>query len=204
MYSKTSPEGELEQAPYPNHWAVYLGTHDIDDAAAQVSEHNGTLIFGPVRVGEVGAMALAKDPAGAEVGFWQPGAMPGYDFTGKPGTPVWFELMTRDYDAALPFYRKIFGWEPEEMDGAEQSGFRYSTNFPLQRASAGICETQNMLPDGVPSHWRVLFQVENTDDAVVHAVELGGTLLGEVQDSPFGRLARLKDSAGAPFMVITS
>ncbi len=90
------------------------------------------------------------------------------------------------------------------MDGAEKSGFRYSTNFPSQRASAGICEAQNMLPDDVPSHWRVLFQVENTDDAVVRAVELGGALLDEVQDSPFGRLARLKDSTGAPFMVIAS
>lgn len=202
MNSKMSPEGELDEAPYPNHWAVYLSTDDIDAAYAKVEENGGVGFFGPMWVGDTGAMALAKDAGGAEVGFWQPGSMAGYAFTAKPGTPVWFENMSRDIDAAIPFYENIFDWEPAFMDGAEESGFRYATNFPSDQASSGICEAQKFLPEGVPSHWRIFFLVENTDDAVARAIELGGQALGEPQDSPFGRLVQLKDSTGAPFMVI--
>lgn len=202
MNSKMTPQGEIDEAPYPNHWAVYLSTDDIDAAYASVEEKGGSGIFGPMGVGDTGAMALAKDAAGAEVGFWQAGSMSGYDFTGKAGTPVWFENMSRDIDGALPFYQNIFGWTPEFMDGADRSGFRYATNYPGAKASAGICETTSLLPDGVPSHWRIFFRVENTDDSIAAALDLGGQVLGDPQNTPFGRIAALKDSTGAPLMII--
>lgn len=202
MNSKMTPEGELDEAPYPNHWAVFLRSDDIASAYARVEENGGAGIFPPMKVADSGSMALVKDAAGAEVGLWQPGAMDGFAFTAAPGTPVWFENMSSDIDAALSFYKNLFGWQPDFMDGAEESGFRYATNYPMNQASAGIREAQNMLPEGVPSHWRIFFLVENTDDAAARAVELGGQLLGEAQDSPFGRLAALKDSTGAPFMII--
>lgn len=202
MNSKMSPEGELDEAPYPNHWAVYLSTDHIETAYSKVEKNGGVGIFGPMWVGEMGAMALAKDSAGAEVGFWQPGTMSGYEFTAQPGTPVWFENMSRDFDVVLPFYRNIFDWKPSFMEGAEESSFRYATNFKSEQGSAGICEADGLLPEGVPSHWRIFFRVEDADVTARRAVELGGRMLGQPQDNLFGRVASLKDSTGAPFMII--
>ena len=34
--------------------------------------------------------------------------------TAEAGTPVWHQLTTRDYRAAVDFYREIFGWQTEQ------------------------------------------------------------------------------------------
>ena len=52
-------------------------------------------------VGDLGTMALAGDPGGAAAGFWQPGTFAGFGVLGEPGTPAWFELLTRDYQGAV-------------------------------------------------------------------------------------------------------
>lgn len=88
------------------------------------------------------------------------------------------------------------------MDGTEESGFRYATNYNPGQSSAGICEADGLLPEGVPSHWRIFFRVEDADVTARRAVELGGRMLGQPQDNLFGRVASLKDSTGAPFMII--
>jgi hypothetical protein len=41
------------------------------------------------------------DPTGAPLGAWEPGTFPGFTVLGEHGSPSWFELLTRDYTAAL-------------------------------------------------------------------------------------------------------
>jgi len=37
-----------------------------------------------------------------------------------PGTPAYFELITREYARAVEFYRDVFGWDPHVVsDTAE-------------------------------------------------------------------------------------
>ncbi|MFZ2260407.1 hypothetical protein EDD41_0403 [Luteococcus japonicus] len=40
--------------------------------------------------------------------MWQAGDTEGYSFTGRPGTPIWFELVTTDMAAASSFYTEVF------------------------------------------------------------------------------------------------
>ena len=60
-------------------------------------------------VGENGSSAMIRDPGGAMIGAWQPGTQKGFEVTGEPGTPAWFELHTRAYDKSVDFYRDVFG-----------------------------------------------------------------------------------------------
>jgi predicted enzyme related to lactoylglutathione lyase len=56
---------------------------------------------------------------------------------------------------------------------------------------------------GDAPQWSVTFSVANTDETVAEAQELGGEVLLQPLDLPdIGRIAVLKDPAGAMFQVI--
>lgn len=151
-------------------------------------------------VGELGSMAIAEDPSGAAFGLWQPHQFDGFEFTGKHGSPVWFEAMVSDFDAALPFYREALGWDTHAMGGDDNEEFRYVTNGEDRAATAGLCDAS---PWGdMPSYWRLYIGVDNTDESLEKLKELGGTVLDGPEDSPFGRLATVQDPQGASFQII--
>ena len=47
----------------PPNWLVYIGTADIDQAAASVEELGGTKLAGPLPIGP-GQIAIVRDPQG--------------------------------------------------------------------------------------------------------------------------------------------
>ncbi|MGO4957474.1 VOC family protein [Luteococcus sp. Sow4_B9] len=204
MDSRMTPEGLADEPQFPTSWTIYLRVDDIDAALARVEPAGGSVMMPAMQVGEAGSMALVTAPDGAVVGMWQPAEFPGYDFTGQPGSPVWFETMSKDYDAASAFYTEVFGWNLVQMPGIPEGQPRYATNGSEADAGCGICEAHTFLPDEVPSYWRVYLQVEDTDAAVANIQHLGGRLLDGPMDSPFGRLATVADPQGGMFQVITS
>jgi hypothetical protein len=48
----------------------------------------------------------------------------------------------------------------------------------------------------------VYFGVDDTDTAVAKAVELGGTIVDDAEDTPYGRLATIADPTGARFTLV--
>ena len=193
----TCPEGD----PLPSEWGVYLAVDDLDARLALAEKHGATVV---VPAGDVGAgrFGVVLDPSHAVIGLWQAGGLDGYDFSGDPGTPVWFELMTQDFDKAVAFYTDVFDFRPTplttEMDDPQS---RYVTNAPGQEASSGICDVAGFFPADVGSFWRVYFCVEDCDATVDRVKELGGALLDGPIDSPFGRIATLADPTGASFQI---
>ncbi|MGI8576837.1 MAG: hypothetical protein ACR2KG_02745 [Nocardioidaceae bacterium] len=57
------------------------------------------------------------------------------------------------------------------------------------------------LPEGAAASWSIYFGVEDTDIAIANAEDLGGSVILPPQHSPFGRLAQVADSSGAPFKI---
>jgi hypothetical protein len=117
------------------------------------------------------------------------------------GNFVWMELATTDQPAAKAFYTALFGWEARDIPMGP--GFMY-TMFLLQGRDAGAAYT--IKPEdralGVPPHWLLYVAVENADDAVSRALELGGQPLSPAFDIPnVGRMAVIRDPAGATFAV---
>jgi uncharacterized protein len=186
----------------PDGWSVYLLSADANVTADAAAQHGAEVIVAPMDVHELGTMAVLVDPGGAAIGVWQPGQHKGFEVVGEPGTPGWFELHTRDYDKTVQFYRDVFKWDAHTMgDTAE---FRYTTLGGGDAAQAGIMDAGGFLPDGVPAHWTVYFQVADTDAALQRIGELGGSTVTPAEDSPYGRLATASDPTGAVFRLVAS
>lgn len=180
-------------------WNVYLESNDAADTVAMAVANGGRVLIEPMQVADLGHMAWVTDPAGAAVGVWQPLGMPGFGVQDEVGAPAWFEVLSDDYDAVIPFYENVFGWTTHTMSDSE--GFRYTTLGKDEGARAGIMDARELLA-GSPSHWQFYVRVADTDAAIAAAVELGGALVMPPDDSPFGRLAAIADPSGITFLVV--
>ena len=58
------------------------------------------------------------------------------------------------------------------------------------------------VPAEVPASWMVYFALDDVDAGFERAKELGGEVLREPTDSPYGRLAPVRDPQGGVFTLI--
>jgi predicted enzyme related to lactoylglutathione lyase len=192
----------LRQAdnPMPDAWSVYLATDDAAKTLEIATAHGGKIMLDALAVGDLGTMGFAIDPGGAAIGVWQHGTHKGIGVGDEPGTPGWFELQTRAYDAAVRFYRDVFGWDAQVMSDTPE--LRYTVQQDGEAQRAGIMDAAAFLPEGVPSHWAVYFAVADTDAAQALTAELGGSVVMPADDTPYGRIAAATDSTGAAFRLM--
>lgn len=177
----------------PDGWLVYLLAMDVDSTSLAAHSNGGDVY------GRMGEMIVVKDSQDALVGAWNPGEHEVVLYSEETGAPVWHELHAKDYDSALEFYENVFEWEPETMSDTPE--FRYSTLGSGADAVAGIFDAKNDL-GGLPTHWKVYFAVDSADATAALITQLGGTLLSQPADTPFGRMAHALDYAGVPFSII--
>ena len=130
-------------AGVPDLWSVYLATADADATVARVVEHHGQVMVPAMDVMQLGRMAVVVDAGGAVIGMWQPGLHRGFGIVDEPGTPAWFELHTRDYDASIAFYRDVFGWTTQVASDTPE--FRY-THAERRRRAAGRRHGRERVP----------------------------------------------------------
>jgi uncharacterized protein len=183
-----------------NVWSIYLASADAEKTVAAAVAAGGQVIAPTMEVGDLGTMAVVSDVGGAAVGIWKPGLHKGFGVFAEPGTPGWFELHTRDYDASIRYYQDVFGWDVKVV--ADTPEFRYTTLMDGELQLAGVMDASAFLPEGVPAHWSVYYGVADVDDTVATAIKLGGSEIMAAEDTPYGRLATLSDPAGAVFKVI--
>lgn len=181
----------------PNAWSIFLKTEDAEDTASRAKENGGEVLMAPMKVSENGTFTIIRDCGGAVVSAWQPGKEKGIGLLNEPGAPAHFELFTRDYDKTVEFYRNVFGWNPHTL--ADENDFRYTGFGPAESPRAGIMDTTAFLPEGVPAHWSVYFNVENVDATIEAATRLGAKVVQSAEDTPYGRLASVADPTGAVF-----
>ncbi|WP_448808947.1 VOC family protein [Agromyces bauzanensis] len=186
-----------DEDPAPPHWTVFLLTFNAATTGELVAEAGGTVLFEPMAIPEMGVMGMAVDATGAEVGYWQPGGMEGFDAFGEPGTAVWFELAASDFDAAERFYAHAFDWSVTLGDGEP----RTATFTRGERSFAGIVDASATLGRDVSPSWRVAFGVSDVDETVERAVAAGATVSMPPVDTPAGRSAGLVDPTGASFLI---
>jgi predicted enzyme related to lactoylglutathione lyase len=183
-------------------WSIYLATDDAGKTVDAAVANGGEVQVAAMPVGDLGTMGVVTDPGGAAIGLWQPGLHPGFGIHGEPGTPTWFELHTRDYDASVAFYRNVFRWDTHVA--ADTPEFRYTTLGSGDSQLAGIMDASAFLPEGVPAHWSIYFGVDDADAALATITGLGGSIVTAAEDTPYGRLATAIDSTGAQFKLVAS
>jgi predicted enzyme related to lactoylglutathione lyase len=181
-------------------WSTYVSVEDADAVAAVVGDIGGAVIAEPMDVMDLGRMAVFADFEGAVFGVWQPGTFPGAGLVNETDTVVWNELNTRDPAGAREFYGAALGWSFEDRQ------FETGTYTSIKVGDApvgGMIDISGRVPDEVPAHWLVYFATDGADSTVEQATGSGGELLFGPEDiAEVGRIAVLKDNAGAVFAVI--
>lgn len=186
----------------PNGWTVYLAVDDVEATTERARARGAQVVAEPMQVADLGRMAAYVDPTGAAVGAWQGETFGGFGVHARDGVefaPAWFEVLSRDYSTAVDFYTDVFGWETDTMSDTPE--LRYTTLGEGDDARAGIMDARDLLGEE-PSRWQFYLGVPDTDAAVERALAAGGRLEGTVEDTPYGRLAELRDPAGLRFCVM--
>jgi predicted enzyme related to lactoylglutathione lyase len=188
-------------AGVPDGWSVYLSAADAKAVADAAIAHGGTLREGPLDIADLGTEVILNDAVGARVGAWQARAFPGLpEASRQPGTPGYFELLTRDYGRAVRFYADVFGWAGQVVSDTDE--FRLTALSDGEQTLAGIMDASAFLGEGCGAAWNVYFQVADTDAALATVTRLGGTVVQPAMDTPYGRLATATDPAGAQFKIM--
>lgn len=125
--------------------------------------------------------------------------MPDMNGPYKPGTPCWIDLMVPDQQAALDFYRDLFGWQGE-IGPPETGG--YSVCTLKGKPVAGIMRASN--PDGStpdpmpPTVWTTYLSTDGIDATAKSVADAGGSvMMGPMDVMDLGRMAVVTDPTGA-------
>lgn len=120
--------------------------------------------------------------------------------TNREGTPIWYELMTTDPDAAQKFYGSVMGWRFETMPGDSAGAYRIAS--AKGATVAGIMRTPDHAK-GMPDIWFTYIGVQDVDASAKRVKALGGGVDIEPTDIPgVGRFAFCRDPQGANFYLM--
>jgi hypothetical protein len=114
-----------------------------------------------------------------------------------PGVPCWIDTTQPDPQAAVDFYRGLFGWEFEDVMPPDAPG-----QYFIARIRGGDVAAVSSRPEGAPpaAVWNTYIWVESADETASKVRDAGGQEVAEpfdVMDS--GRMAVFTDREGAMF-----
>jgi predicted enzyme related to lactoylglutathione lyase len=107
----------------------------------------------------------------------------------RPDSPfVFFDVRTTDVGGSKRFFAELLGWQVKDtlltMDGAPWGGL-----------------TELAPDDDRAPQWLPYAPVSDVDTAAAKAVELGGKVVRERTDLPFGSLVVVTDPGGAALVL---
>ncbi len=139
---------------------------------------------------------------------WQPGDTKGLETVMEANTLCWTELYTTDAAAAKDFYASVFSWGYQDMPMGGDMVYSVVSSPGGGRegdpGQGGIMQLQKEHREaGSTSEWHPYFGVADCDATYEAAKSRGATVLIPPSNAPgVGRLAMLKDPAGAAFALI--
>ena len=181
----------------PAAWGMYFASTDLAADVARAVELGATVVAPPMVVGDFGGMAVCTDPTGATFSFWQAGQHIGSQVTEDTGSAAWYELYAANAKQARDFYTALLGATAETMPG----GMEYYVLMQGEQQIGGIMQIDPSWGDMQPQ-WVTYFSVADTDATAALITEHGGTIMGNIENSPHGRMAAVRDPQGAFFKII--
>ena len=116
-----------------------------------------------------------------------------------PGVPCWIDTSQPDPEAAVAFYRGLFGWDFEDVMPPASGG-----KYFIARLGDGDVAAVGSQPEGGPpmAVWNTYVWVESADEAAAKVKDAGGHVVTEPFDvMDAGRMAVVTDPEGAAFCV---
>jgi uncharacterized protein len=114
-----------------------------------------------------------------------------------PGVPCWIDTSQPDPEAAVDFYRGLFGWDFEDVMPPGAPG-----KYFIARLRGGDVAAVGSQPQGAPpmAVWNTYVWVQSADEAAAKVREAGGRVLTDPFDvMDAGRMAVCTDPEGAAF-----
>ena len=184
----------------PPHWSLYVATDDADASVQRAVTLGAEVIMPAFDVGDLGRMAVLKDPTGGMHSLWQARKNTGVGIHNEPNAFCWGQLNTSDTGRAETYYTQLFGWGANTGSG---DGMTYTEWTLAGTPMGGMMSLPPDVPS--PSHWLAYFAVEDCDASAAKAVSLGATLCMPPTDVPGnGRFAVFTDPQGAFFAIYHS
>ncbi len=181
-----------------SHWLGYIGVTDVDASVASALQLGASVVQAAQDIEHIGRFATLKDPQGGVFAVFKPSGS-GTPPPAKPplGSISWLELATSDYEAAIEFYGKLFGWQA--MDRMDMGPAGVYLIFGADGAQIGGMYKMHTEHSPVP-YWLPYAEVASADTAASAAAAAGGRLLVGPTDVPGGgRIAQVLDPSGAMF-----
>lgn len=117
------------------------------------------------------------------------------------GLFTWYELLTRDVEAAKAFYGAVVGWGTQPFDGPMEYTMWTAGEVPVGGLMSLAAAQQ---PDRAP-YWIGTVSVADIDATVAKVTALGGAVHAPVHEIPgVGRFAVVADPTGAAFSLLQS
>lgn len=115
-----------------------------------------------------------------------------------PGQVVWHDLLTDNVGVSKRFYGQLFGWTFQNID-------RYTVVLNDGVPIAGMVSDAEASKSLERSWWIIYVSIEDVDDTAKWVEAFGGQVIkgpGKMTDR--GHYAMIKDSQGAPLMLLHS
>jgi uncharacterized protein len=125
--------------------------------------------------------------------------------TGSQGQPIWYELMTPDPGAIVPFYRAVFGWDipAEGMKNPNGSEYRMIGRTDGGYEGGVLTLSPMMVQGGAKPGWLPYFYVDDVDAMTNKARQLGASVhMPPSTIDGVGRMAMIADPQGAAFYLM--
>ena len=116
-----------------------------------------------------------------------------------PGVPCWVDTSQPDPEAAVDFYRGLFGWQFENVMPQGSAG-----KYFIARLRGGAVAAVGSIPESATptAMWDTYIWVESADNAAAKVRDAGGGVVREPFDVPgAGRTGVFTDPEGAVFCV---
>ena len=106
---------------------------------------------------------------------------------------VWFEVMGKDGPKLRSFYRDLFGWSYETVEGMDYGMVQGASADNMPSIPGGI----GTAPEGAPNYQTFYVGVDDIPAALAKAESLGGTkMVGPMELSMGGEIAIFTDPEG--------
>jgi predicted enzyme related to lactoylglutathione lyase len=194
------PEAARRNGMRPS-WYGYVSVADVDACVARIVAAGGEPWMPATDIPGVGRIAMIRDPQGAAIYVMQP-AGEGKSTAFAPalvGHCGWNELHTRDWAAALEFYRGEFGWHQVSAMDMGPLGIYLMFGLGTGDAVGGmVSDSRSPRP-----HWLYYFNVEDIDVAHSRVSAYGGEVVMDPHQVPTGQwIVHARDPLGAWFALV--
>ncbi len=115
--------------------------------------------------------------------------------TAKIGTLAWRDLTVEDAESVRTFYKRVVGWESQNVDMGGYSDFNMIAPGTGETV-AGICHAKESNAN-LPAQWLMYVVVEDLEASAKACTELGGEVLDGPRALGNGRFCVIRDPAGA-------